>query len=89
MMQNPGADDLIEARLQLVDALDGKLVDLEIVQVVFALELLGAAHARRAEVDAGNPRRGPAHGVLGRLRRPAAGNEDGVVFPIGPAGQNR
>ena len=36
MMENAGADDLIEARLQLADPLDGELADLEIVQLVFA-----------------------------------------------------
>ena len=72
-------------RPQLVDALDRKLVDLEVVEVVLALERLGAAHAGRAEVDAGHPRRGPAQGVLGRLRCSAAGDQDGEVFPVGSA----
>ena len=86
MMENPGADDLIEARFQVACPLDGKLADLEIVQAVFPLELLGTAHARCAEVDAGNPSRRPAQGMLGRLRCPAAGNEDGLILPIGPCG---
>src|SRR5262244_4378968 len=37
MMENSGADNLIEVRFQLVYPLDGKLADLEIVQVVFPL----------------------------------------------------
>jgi hypothetical protein len=31
MVENPGADDLIEARVQLARPFDGKLVDSEIV----------------------------------------------------------
>ena len=83
MMQHPGADDLIEARPQLAYALDRKLADLEIVQVVFSLEFLGAAHARGAEVDTHHLGLGPAHGMLGRLRGPATGNQNRVIFPIG------
>src|SRR4029453_11166380 len=86
MMENPGADDLIEAHLQVAHPLDGKLADLEIRQVVFPLELLGTAHTGCAEVDAGNLSRRPTQGVLGRLRCPATGNEDGLVFPIGRCG---
>src|SRR5438132_7246305 len=58
-------------------------MDLKIVQTVFLLEFLGTAHARCAEVDAGNLSRRPTQSMLGRLRCPAAGNEDGLVFPIG------
>lgn len=83
MMENSGADDLIETRFQITYSLDGKLTNLEIAQVVFALELLGTAHTGCAEVDAGNLSRRPTQGMLGRLRGPAAGNEDGLVFPIG------
>jgi len=83
MMQNPGADNLIEACRQLACALDGKLVNVEIAQVVFSLELFGTAHARSAEVDAGNLCRGPTHGMLRRLRRSAAGNEDRLIFAVG------
>src|SRR5262245_689718 len=77
MMENPGADNLIEVRFQLVYPLDGKLADLEIVQVVFPLELLGRAHTGCAEVDAGDLSRRPTHGMLGSLRCSAAGNQDG------------
>ncbi len=54
MMENPGAHNLIEARLQIVHLLDGKLVDLEIVQVVFSLQLLSTTYTCCAEVDADN-----------------------------------
>ena len=43
MVQHAGADDLVERRSQLADALDRQLVDLEIVELVFALERLGVA----------------------------------------------
>ena len=81
MVQNARADDLIETLAELADPLDRQLLHLEIGQVVLALEVFGAAHARRAEVDARHLGVRPAQGVLGRLRRPAAGDEDGVVFP--------
>ena len=68
----------------LVDALDGKLVDLEVVQTVLPLERLGVPHARRAKVDTGHLRCRPAQGMLGRLRCPAAGNEDGPILPVAP-----
>src|SRR5262245_65260305 len=77
MMENPGADNLIEARFQVVCPLDRKLVDLEIIQVVLSLEILSTAHTGCAEVDAGNPRCRPPQSMLGRLRCPATGNEDG------------
>jgi hypothetical protein len=82
MMENPGTDNLIKAHFQIGYALNGKLVDLEIVQVVFSLEVFRVTDTRRAKVDAGHPRRRPAQGMLGRLRRPAAGNEDGSILPI-------
>lgn len=82
MMENLGTHNLIEARLQLVHSLDGKLVDLEIVQVVFSIELLSTAYARCAEVDADYLSRRPPQGMLSRLRCPVAGNENGVVFPV-------
>src|SRR5215510_3177082 len=82
MVDHPGADNLIEARFQIVYPIDGELADLEIVQIVFPLELLGTAHAGCAEVDTGNLSRRPTQRMLGRLRRPAAGNETGLVFPI-------
>jgi hypothetical protein len=86
MMENPGAHNLIEARPQIVYPLDGKLVDLKIVQVVFSLELLGTAHTRCAEVDADNLSRRPTQSMLGRLRCPAAGNQDCAIFPVRSGG---
>ena len=83
MMENTGADDLVEGRLQLACPLDGQLVDLEIVQFVFSFELLSTAHARRAKVDARNLRRGPTQGMLCRLGCSAAGNQNGELFPKG------
>src|SRR5262245_39150759 len=83
MMEYPGADDVIEAPLELVDQIDGKLMNLESAQVVLSLEPLSTAYARRAEIDAGNPRTRPPQGIPGRLRCAASRNQDGVVFPIG------
>ena len=85
MVENSGAHDLIEARLQVAYTLDWQLVDLEIVQAVFPLEVLRMPHTRRADVYAGDLCRRPAHGMLRRLRCAAAGNEDRLVFSVGSA----
>src|SRR5262245_54989071 len=83
MLEYPGADDLIEAPLQLVDPIDRELMDLEGAQVVLSLEFLSMAYARRTEIDAGNPNPRPPQGIPGRLRCAASRNQDGVVCPIG------
>src|SRR6266436_40008 len=83
MMENTGADNLVEAHAQLVYLLDGKLVDLKIFQIVFAFEFLRASDTRCADVDAGNLSCGPTQGMLCCLRRSAAGDENGMVFPVG------
>src|SRR5580704_752806 len=62
---------------------DGQLVDLKIGQVVSALELFGTAHTRGADIDAGDLSFGPTQGMLGCLRRSAAGDENGKVLPVG------
>ena len=59
MMENSGADNLVEGLLQFVDTIDGELMDLKIFQVVFALEFFSALHTRRADVDAGDLSCGP------------------------------
>ena len=82
MMENSCADNLIEAHPQSFTLLDGKLVDLKILQVVFAFELFRAPHARSAEVDASDLSFGPTQSMLCCLRRPAAGDENGMVFPV-------
>ena len=66
---------------QLACPLDGQSVDLEIIQFVFSFELLSTAHARSAKVDACNLRLGPTQGMLCRLGRTAAGNQNGKLFP--------
>jgi hypothetical protein len=80
MVQNARAHDLIERQLQIADPIDRELMDREIVQVVLALEIFRVPDARRAEVDADDPGRGTARGVLRRLRCSAAGDEDRALF---------
>ena len=82
MMEHPGADNLDRSSSSNSFTRSmGSWRDLEIVQVVFSFELLGTAHARCAEIDPGNLSRRPAQGMLGRLRCPAAGDENGLVSP--------
>ena len=54
VMENPGAHNLIETQSQIVHPFDAKLMNLEIFQVVFSLELFRTAHTRGTIVDAGN-----------------------------------
>src|SRR5271154_3171934 len=84
MMENSGADDLVEAGSQSIYLLDGKFVNREISQIVSALEFLRAAHTGRADVDAGDLSVWPAQGMLCCLRCPAAGDENGMIVPVGP-----
>ncbi len=83
MMENTGADNLVEAHPQLAYLLDCKLMDLKIFQIVFTLEFLRTLHTRCADIDAGNLSCGPTQGMLCCLRRSAAGDENGMVFPVG------
>src|SRR5579862_2808828 len=80
MMENPGAHNLIEAHTQFVHLLDGKLVYPKILQIVFFPEILRTPHTSCTAVDARNLSRRPAHCMLDRLRFPATGNEDGLIF---------
>src|SRR6266487_5304226 len=82
VMKNPGAHDLIKAHVEVTYLLDFKFVDLKIFQVVFSLESLRMAHTRCAAVDSCNLSPGPAQRMLGRLRCPAACDQDGLVFYI-------
>ncbi len=83
MMENTGADNLVEAHPQLAYLLDCKLMDLKIFQIVFTLEFLRTLHTRCADIDAGNLSCGPTQGMLCCLRRSAACDENGMVFAVG------
>src|SRR5271170_3652797 len=89
MMENSGANNLVEFCPQVAHALKSELVDLKIFQIVFLFEQLGAAYARCATVDAGDLSQGPAQGMLRRLRGTTTGDEDGVVFLIRAAGPKK
>ncbi len=82
MMENSGADNLVEGVIQLVDTIDGELMDLKIRQVVFAFEVFSASHTRRADVDTRDLSCRPPQGMLCCLRRSATCDKDGIVFPI-------
>src|SRR5262249_922025 len=89
MMEDPGANDVIEARLQLVYPIDGEVMDLESAQLVLLLEFLGTAHARRAEIDAGDASPRPPQGIPGRLGWAASRKEEGVIPPVGKRGPEK
>src|SRR5262245_44461023 len=87
MMKHARAHDEIEAPLQLSDVLEWQSSELEIRQVVLALEVLSVIDARRADIDANDGGVGSTQGVLGGL--PGAASRDqnvqvGAVRPTGP-----
>jgi hypothetical protein len=81
-MEDPCAHYLIEAHPQLIYALDRKLVDLKILQIVLFLELLSVAHTGRTAIDAGDLSVRPSQRMFGCLRCPTSGDKDTLVFPI-------
>jgi hypothetical protein len=82
MMEHAGAYDLIIAETQIADAFNRELVNFEVVQVVFAFELLCVVYARRADIHTDHAAVGLADGVPRRLRSAAACNEYGYIFPV-------
>jgi hypothetical protein len=86
MMEDAGADNLVETHPQFAGVLDRQVVHLEVVQLVFALQRLGAAHARGAEIDADHTRRRPSQRMLCGLGGAAAGNQDGEIILVGLGG---
>ena len=65
-MKHPGADDLVELTSQFVNALDGVLANLEVLQAVPALQLSGMAQTGGAAVDSRYAGGRLAQGALGR-----------------------
>ncbi len=86
MMQNPGADDLIEALLQLACLLDSQLLYLKVLEIVFAFQIFCSAETYPAEVNTCDLRLRPSHRILRRLRRSTTGDENRKVFLIRPIG---
>src|ERR1700729_4134410 len=85
-MQDAGGDDGVEALLQLGGTLDRELMHFEIVERVFPFQFLRECDARRADVDADDAGARPAHGIMRRLHRAAAGKQYTSVFPVGFGG---
>ena len=79
VMEHAGADDLVERAPKLVDALNRKLMKLEVLQTILSLEIARVAQARVADVYRGDSGIGLAKRVPGRLRCAAAGDEDFLV----------
>lgn len=76
VMQHPGAHDVIERAPKLLDPLDRKVVQLEVLQIVLALEIARVAKARLADVDGDDSRIRLTERVSRRLRGAAARDED-------------
>jgi hypothetical protein len=82
MMQHARADDVFEALAEPVDVFDGDLVELEIVEPVVVFEALLEGNALGAEVDPDDARPRPANGVVRRLARAAARDQDRPVVAV-------
>src|SRR5215469_15716446 len=57
-------------------------MDVQVVELVLALQLLGVLNAGCAEIDAGDVSGRPANGIFCGLRGAAAGNEYRVVLAV-------
>jgi hypothetical protein len=77
MVENSGANNLIEAVAQLSSPLHRKLLQVKVGEVMFSLEFFGLA-----EVNSSDPGMRPPDCILGGLGCPAAGNENGKIFPV-------
>ena len=76
-----------KSRSSEADALDRKLTDLEIREVVLALQLRSVIQAGGADVNADDAGIGAAERILGGLPRSASGDEDiqvGAIRSFGP-----
>jgi hypothetical protein len=82
MVENSGANDLIEGHAQLAHAFDSKLAYLKIPDVVLPFKTFGVTNTGCAAIDAGYVGRGPAYCMFGCLRSPATGYQDGLVLSI-------
>ena len=70
-------------------ALDGELAHLEVVERVFALQILRERDALRADVDPDYLCARPAQRVVGGLHGAAAGYQNASISRYGSAGQKR
>src|SRR5262245_530113 len=86
MMERADADDQIERPLHLRRLFNRQRTDVEIRQVVLALEFLRVLDARGTDVDADNVRIRMTEGVLGGLPGSATGDKNVQVCVVGPAG---
>src|SRR5271156_5871787 len=83
MMQHSGADHVFKAMPQFGGAFHRKLAHLEVIQLVFALELLGALDTGGTDIDPGDRCTRPRQRVLGGLRSAAAGDQNAPIVAIG------
>ena len=74
VMEHTGADDQVEGARQFAGILDREMMELEVIQIVFALKIKRVTQARFAYVDRGDPRIRLAERIPGCLRRAAAGH---------------
>ncbi len=67
MVEHAGADDLIECSVQLLDLMDRELIDIEVLQAIFALQLARVTQAGFAYINCRDSRTGLAQCIEGSL----------------------
>jgi hypothetical protein len=80
MVKHARADDLVERLAEFSDALDRKLVKLQVSYVMFALKITRVAQACFAEVDRGHARFGLHKRIPRGLRRSASSDKDRSIM---------
>ncbi len=79
MVEDAGADHVLEGLSKLIDTLDGELTYLEIVEGVFVFQLERAGNAGGTNVDADQAGVRPAQRIARSLRRAATRDQYAAV----------
>jgi hypothetical protein len=82
MVQDSGADDVLERSLKLAGPFDRKLVYFKVIEPVSGFQLSGERYAFRADVNAYDLRVRPTNGIVRGLDGAAAGYEDAAIAAV-------
>ncbi len=80
-MKDASANNLVERLAKLADPFDRKPMKAQVSDVVLLLKFTGMTQARFADVDRGDARVGLRERVTRGLRRAAASDKDGSIWP--------
>ena len=80
MVQNPGADDEIELATKFMDTFEPDLLDLKIIELVFALQRKRTFYAVCTDIYAHHIGIRPANSIPGSLRRTTSGDKNTSIL---------